>query len=75
MHIVMAIMCCLLISVIFATGLSAQLNAAIMKNENVANKMWRIVSKSNNDNNNNNGQNGSCLTWLATSWRRGAYGL
>ena len=25
--------------------------------------------------NNNNGRNGSCLTWLATSWRKGADGL
>ena len=24
---------------------------------------------------NNNGRNGSCLTWLATSWRKGADGL
>ena len=29
----------------------------------------------NNNNNNNNGRNGSCLTWLATSWRKGADGL
>ena len=27
------------------------------------------------NNNNNNGRNGSCLTWLAISWRKGAAGL